>query len=705
MLIKSLSHLSIRAVLPLFLLVALKVSFSAEGPDPTAYRADVMKNGHLRSDEGEAFCWHASYSADDFLTAYEAYGDPKWLEEAAEYYDFYLTKLKKDPDGYEGWIGPTITNTPEIQEDALVGDAVLCRHLVGFAEIVLKDEALKKRFGEKAQHYVDLCTRMLWEKWNKRGCYYEDAAGWGSYRTHGRSIDTQSGKWLERPDTILSQPLNKSADAAIVLLRLWRITGKPEYRERVERIFTRAKQIFLYYPEDDRVVWHYWTPHAPFDIEGKAPRHWCGVHPERPGYQSAEVSMFVEVYNSGLVFDKTDLERIIRTNHFMAQGDGKKPWRSADGSTAAGQLWTSLARFDEPIRKQYEEGLAKKSDPTTQIHLAYFKNVTSKQLNWDRLYVKDPTQVKVATPALQPGKFITLALPIPDVVETAGNIKTKLVTQTHAAGTLKLELLDAAGKEVLGTIATLEVPKESEYNAPRWDGTNPKTGKKDDGEYRIRWTLNGESRMEPVWVKPGTKREATGPATLAAGETLKADFEVEPDARWHIEGATLSEEQAHGGKKCLKLIEGQGAVMTFGEDDDLPVKVTLWVYDNGKKLGKATTTGAAWGVKTASGDKFALRTCWRTYLGGDAEYAWFNTGENQWHDPHPSKISRKEGWTEWVFDFSDPAAPKIAAGGKPVGNLAPKYVPKGAVAVYLGGGDSSTGPVYIDDISVEYPKK
>ena len=52
-------------------------------------------------------------------------------------------------------------------------------------------------------------------------------------------------------------------------------------------------------------------------------------------------------------------------------------------------------------------------------------------------------------------------------------------------------------------IATIEVPKDPEYNAPRWDGTNPKTGKKDLGEYRIRWTLNGESRIEPVWVETG----------------------------------------------------------------------------------------------------------------------------------------------------------------------------------------------------------
>jgi len=672
-----------------------------ESPDPSAYRESVMRNPHLAIDEGEAFCWHASYAAEDFIAAYEAFGDAKWLEEAAVYYDFFLTKLKKDPDGDEGWIGPTITNTPEIQEDALVGDAVLCRQLVAFAEIVLKNDALKKRFGDKAQKYVDLSTRIMWDKWNKRGCYHEDAAGWGSYHTHGRSIDAKAGKWLERPGTLMTLPLNKSADAAIVLLRLWRITGKPEYRERVEKIFGRAKMLLQHYPAEDRVVWHYWTPHAPYDMEGRAPRHWVGVHPERPGYQAGEVAMFVEVYDSGLVFDQKDIERIIRTNVWMSKGDGKKPWRSADGSTGAGALWPSLIRFDETLRELYLAGQAKKTDAASLIQQGYFKTVTSKQLGWNRLYVKDPAQVKILKPALQAGKNLSLALAIPNVIETENNERAKLVAQTRAAGTLKIELLDAAGKEVLGTLATVDVPKDAEYNAPRWDGTHPETKKKEHGEYRIRWTLNDEVRVEPVWVKPGTKRPRSAQAALGAGQEWKVDFESPLDASWHIEGAAPSDEQAHGGKKSLKLIEGQSAVLTFGDDDNLPVRISMWVFDNGTKLGKATATGAAWGVKTADGDKFCLRTCWRAYLGGDVEYAWFNTGQNQWHSPHPSKIERKDGWTEWVFDFSQPAAPKITAAGKPVGNVNAKYTPSGASAVYLLGGDTKAGAVYIDDINVQ----
>lgn len=680
------------------------LAFASDEPDPAAYRAGIMRNGNLESNSGEAFCWHAAYSASDFLEAYAAFNNPKWLEEAEKYYDYYIGKLKKDPDGYEGWIGPTITKTPEIQEDAIVGDAVLCAPLAGFAEIVLKDDALKAKFGVKAQKYVDLCTRIMWEKWNMRGCYYQSQNGWGTYHAHGRAIDTKTGKWVERPTTILSMPLNKNVDAAMVLLRLWRITGKPEYRERVERIAVCGKALFRHFPGDDRLAWAYWTPHAPYDIEGSAPKHWVGVHPHRPGYQAGEVANFVEMYDSGIVFEQNDFERMIRANHYMAKGDGKHPWRSSDGTSEAGQLWSSLARWDDQIRKAYEDSL-KKPDATTKIRLAYLRNVTSRHLNWDRLYCKDPVRVKVFSPPLQAGRCISLAVPIPDLIETANADRARLVTRTCEAGKLTVELIDATGKNVLGILAAIDVPKDGQFDAPFWDGTNPKTGRKDEAEYRVRWSLNGEVRMEPIWVKLGTKRAVTGPKLLAAGETLKADFEGPLDPRWHVEGALSSEEQAHSGKKCLKLIEGQSAVLTFGEDADMPVKVSMWVYDTGKKFGKAAKTGGAFGIRTGDGDKFCVRTCWRAYLAGDSQYAWFNTREGGWYSPHPTRIDRKVGWSEWVLDFSGPAAPAITANGKPMQALNPKFTPNGACAVYLLGGDSAAGPLYVDDISVEYQKK
>ena len=191
---------------------------------------------------------------------------------------------------------------------------------------------------------------------------------------------------------------------------------------------------------------------------------------------------------------------------------------------------------------------------------------------------------------------------------------------------------------------------------------------------------------------------------LTAGQTITLNFEDALDSRWHVEGAAASAEQFHGGKKSLKLIQGQSALLRFGGDDDLPVKISFWMFDNGKKLGNKTATGGAWGVKTADGDTFALRTCWRTYHDGDSDYAWFNTGEMEWFSPHPASIPRIPGWSEWVFDFTDRANPKMTGGGKAVDHLIPKYLPHGAVALFFCGGDGDAGPLYIDDINVEFLK-
>jgi hypothetical protein len=673
-----------------------------EEPDPVAFRENSVRQNGLLTTSGEWFCWRAAFSAEDFLTAYLAYKNVAWLVEAEKYYDFCVSKLAKDPDGWEGWIGPPQDDTPGIAVDAMVGDAILCATLLRFAEIVSRDPALKTRFGQKADAWIKLSTRMCWEKWNRRGCYYEDG-GLGSYHGYPRAIDPKTGQWMERPSLGLGDPLNKNYVIAIAILRLWRVTGREEYRERVEKIFARAKAVWRYFADEDRVVWSYWIPHAPFDLEGRAPKHFVGVHPNG-GYQAGEVSAFVEVYDSGLVFEQIDLERIIRTNHWMIQDRSEGKYRAADGSSENGALWTALDRFDLGIRKAHEANLNGKTNARDQITYAYLKNVTEKELGWKRLFVTDPARVKVVRPPLQAGRTMSMAFVIPQTVETADHGRTKLSALALVKGKMKIELLDAAGKDVLGVLWEEEV-SPWEFVAPRWDGTHPKSGRKETAEYRIRFSLGGESRTEPVRVRPGTKHPETGPATLGKGETVTVDFEKPLDPRWKTEGAKLSDEQPHGGKKSLKLVSGDSALLVFGKEEDLPVKVTMWVFDAGQKLGKKTANGPAWGITTADGDQFCVRTCWRSYLDGDGQYAWVNTGEAHWNSNYPAGVNRKSGWHSWIFDFSNPKEPRIECEGDVVGGVKKKYTPSGCVGVFFTGGDEAAGPFYVDDITIEYPKK
>ena len=150
-------------------------------------------------------------------------------------------------------------------------------------------------------------------------------------------------------------------------------------------------------------------------------------------------------------------------------------------------------------------------------------------------------------------------------------------------------------------------------------------------------------------------------------------------------------------------IDGQ-ATLEFGKFEDLPVKITMWVWDAGAKRGRGSGNGPGWGVGMAIGDKFVIRQVWRPYLAGDNEYAWLNNGENQWFSPHRTRVPRKAGWSKWVLDFTDPDKPKITGDGNAVQGLDAKFTPKGAVSVFLMGSRTG-GPLYIDDVTVEYPEK
>ena len=349
-----------------------------------------------------------------------------------------------------------------------------------------------------------------------------------------------------------------------------------------------------------------------------------------------------------------------------------------------------------------------KPNEKNNIELAYLKNFTEKHLGWKRLYVQDESKADVYRPPLQPGVNVAMALVVPNTVEIANGDRVKLATQTRAAGRLVEDLMSPDGKEFFGTIATVDVPANPTYNSTLWDGTNPKTGAKQPGRYLIRWTLNNEVRTWPVVVKMGEARRRKTTTALKPGETLHVNFAQSLDpARCILEGATISEEQSHGGKESLKLENGEQARILLGDQDNLPVRISMWVYDGGESYGRASINGGAWGVQTSVGDNFVIRQCWRRYLNGDTGYSWFNTSENQYFTPHPVRAPRRKGWSQWVLDFTNPQKPSLSCNGAELGPLEPaKYVPStGATSLFFLGGDSKAGPIYIDDITVEYPKQ
>lgn len=694
----------------LILLAAAAVLLAGEGlPTPDEVKARALGNGALKTSSGEQFTWHAAFRSHDFIEGFEVTGDAAWLQAAQEFYDWCLAEgVSDDPDGFPGTIGADIgtrIDNVEVVADTVVGDANIAWPLVQFARLVQAHPELKARFGAKADAYTALAVRMCWDKWDKRGCYVQDTLGYGSYRTHTHAIAKADRKrWVARLDDPISDNLNKHYKIGMVFLNLWRLTGDAKYRDRVIAIFSRAKAMFRLFPDEDRLVWNFWMPHGAYDIAGTSPRSWVAVHPERPAYQAFECGAFLAVYDHGLVFDQQDIERIVRTNQWMIANG----LQNADGTAKAGCVWGALAGLDETIRNAAMPKGGK--DPLGAAHLA---QMASSRKGYARTDAPDAKQILVSAVPVQPGRRLGAALAIPEVIELADNGRSRLLSRSMEAGMVVVELLSADGAQVLGELARQEVnPKQGAYACPRWDGTNPKTKTKDLGTYLVRWTLNGESRTWPISVIQGTaKPKPAGLAPLAAGGELRYDFEQALDARWRLEnGAALAGEEKVQGAQALKIAHKQSARLRFGDEDDLPVRITFAAFDGGAKHGKKNQNGAALCLQTADGNLFAIRQTWRGYLNGDADWAWFNNGENQWFSPHPAGLARQSGWNRWLIDCSDPAAIVVERDGKRIdaGRLQPtRFVPlRGGVALeFTGPAEAGDPPLHVDDLTVTFPKK
>lgn len=647
---------------------------------------------------GEQFCWYVNFHADYFVKGYKVYGDPEWIAEGAKFFDWAISKMQKDPDGYLGWIGPAIgsekqKDTLEFFTDTVVGDSIVLVSILGWAETVLNDPSVKSRFGSKAQEYVKLAESVLWEKFNSRGQFYTCSAGWVSYPTYGKMVRRSDWSWVDKPERVISNNLNKHYDLAHGLLRLYRMTGRDEFKERAIRVFGRAKAMFRYYDDEDRYVWNFWMPHAPYDMEGQSPRSWVSVHPSRAGYQSGEAKMFTEAYDTGIVFTLEDMQRIARTNAWM----GERNWVNAEGGKA-GTVWGAVARFDDRVQNFYEKRLAGGRDSRSEINRLYYEKVL-KNAGQGRLF-REPGPNDLVDVPLKDGEFLSMTQVIPNRIELVNDSMVQLATKTRRGGTLSIEFTDREGRASYGTIYENTHIDGGQFDSPLWDGTVPGRGKPRPGVYGIRWTFEGETRLEPIWIVEGERRAQTGPQILAQGQTIREDFEGEPSDRWELNNAEPSSDQAHSGRRSLKV--SGSAKLLFGAErrTDLPVRVSMWVYDSGARGGKSGN-GPFWGMQNTLGDQFVIRMTWRPYLRGNSDYAWFNTAQNRFFTPNPTKVGRSTGWSQWIFDYTG-ATPKITKDGEHISDVPDQWSLDGAVAITLSNGNPG-GPLYVDDIVVDYP--
>jgi hypothetical protein len=449
---------------------------------------------------GEDFCWHARYYMGGFVSGYRAWGDTAWLDQGVKYYDFCVGKMQTGPDGYKGWIGP-FEYDKSVWCDVHVGDAVLLDGMLEFAEIALKDPALRKKFGEPAERYVAIACKDVIEKWDARGTWQQDGP-YGGYRSWNRYGEPgQLTGWSARDDiqnSNLSLPFNKQNDMGTVALKLYRIIGDERYLRKATAIFAFMKSRFQLF--GNHYLWNYWEPFGAGDVNVAAnkTRHWVGVHPYR-NYQAGEVHQIVEAYHTGVVFDRSDIERIIDTNlKVMWNGDKKNPkFRNSNATlpgtpsvppekVTAGTLWAALRDFDPTIRDLHELELARGKGVQAAVARANYGNtVKNEPVSFTR---KNASGLKTGTKfLLHECAEINFAAALPSVF--AKGSETLLLANSVVPGDLETAVYSGDGQTKL---KTLQQRKRSGLAILRWDGS----GLERAGPYRVRWTIDGKSYRE-----------------------------------------------------------------------------------------------------------------------------------------------------------------------------------------------------------------
>jgi hypothetical protein len=218
------------------------------------------------------------------------------------------------------------------------------RPTVLMAETIVATPALRTRYGEIAKRYLDLSEAMF-AKWDKRGAWRRvdaDDAAITVILPFGIDQDAPS-KWVgdyqleNRNSGGTSHPDNKANLVASWLLAMFDATGKPIYKDRAAQWFRLMKARMKLPSLRPGQLWNYWEPAGAWDYRGFViPKHWVGVHPNM-GYYAIDVDCVVDAYEHGVVFDKTDLERLV------------------DISVADGRYWPSLARYSDIIKQRVLE--------------------------------------------------------------------------------------------------------------------------------------------------------------------------------------------------------------------------------------------------------------------------------------------------------------------------------------------------------------
>ena len=306
----------------------------------------------LAAEQAEGICWLVCPQFEMPLIAYRLTGDAKHLDAFVQVFANMRSAMTKGSDGYLGWYGKALglfrdPKHPDRKVDVIISGFHVVAALAEFLEVTAADPALAAKYATQRDEYLDLAANHLVKKWDARGRLVDLGRGGAVYRTHAHLRDVKAS---------LTQPHNKHAIIGRALLALHRVTGKDDYMRRAVRLGVRFKRCLTL--RDGHYEWNYWDPAGAWDVHvddaGKW-KHWIGRE-HRAGYYALSLSQAVALYHHGVVFDRADIDRFVKTQMEMCwNGDFASPkWYRVDrsrGQQSGAYICPALAPFDAKIRR------------------------------------------------------------------------------------------------------------------------------------------------------------------------------------------------------------------------------------------------------------------------------------------------------------------------------------------------------------------
>jgi hypothetical protein len=310
----------------------------------------------------EDHCWQTFKYVGLSLTAYRLTRDVKHLDRFAANFAILEAAMTKGPDGFLGWYGKGYglfhpPEKPELRVDVIITSFRAVELLCRFIRVIDADPVLAKRFANARGRYLCLMTDHLVKKWDARGNYVDLGTRGAVYRTHAGLRATKAH---------LTQPHNKHSLIGEALLALYRLSGDDLYMRKAIQLGIRYKRCLTL--KDGHYEWNYWDPAGAWDVRADDRRkwkHWIGVE-HKGGYYSLSLSQAVRLHEAGLVFDKSDIARFVKTQTEMCwNGDVMNPrWARCDGTRSkkymqGAYLCAALAPYDRRIAALCGRGDAK----------------------------------------------------------------------------------------------------------------------------------------------------------------------------------------------------------------------------------------------------------------------------------------------------------------------------------------------------------